>query len=349
MNGAMEEYEAGAFSAVEVTLVVPGRNCEETVGPCLEAALAIAGRPGSALVEIIFVDDGSVDGTREVVGRYPVTVLESGGRGAGAARNAGWRAAASPVVWFVDSDCVAEPDALELLLARLDGSQLGGVGGSYGNMAPDSLLACLVHEEIVERHLSMPERVTFLATFNVLYRRSVLEAVGGFDERLQKGQDGELSWRVLEAGSELAFEVRSRVRHFHPTSWPGYLATQARQGFWRVWMYAAFPRKAAGDSYSGLLDHVQPVLALAVVGSLPMAAVTGGLWIPGSSLVALALTQIPMTWRLIRRTGRTAYAAFPLLGVTRSFLRAFGALGGLASVLRGRLIGSGLGLRVTGR
>ena len=48
----------------------------------------------------------------------------------GAARNAGWRAATTPFVWFVDSDCVASPDALERLLPHLEETAVGGVSAT---------------------------------------------------------------------------------------------------------------------------------------------------------------------------------------------------------------------------
>ena len=124
----------------------------------------------ASLKEIIFVNDGSTDNTAEIVSRYDVRCINGPGQGPGAARNLGWRAAKTSLIWFMDADCVAEPDALSILLQHMEDPKVAGVGGSYGNMHPDSLLACLIHEEIVERHRTMPPEVNYLATFNVLYR-----------------------------------------------------------------------------------------------------------------------------------------------------------------------------------
>ena len=95
-----------------VTLVIPARDASETIDACLEAVDRVRQREGSRLERIIVVDDGSRDDTLERVRRHDVEILESGGRGAGAARNLGWRHATTPLVWFVDSDCEAEPEAL---------------------------------------------------------------------------------------------------------------------------------------------------------------------------------------------------------------------------------------------
>jgi glycosyltransferase involved in cell wall biosynthesis len=320
-----------------VSLVIPGRNASKTIRPCLAAVTPLleSGRVG----EIIFVDDGSTDDTRAIVERFPVRCIAGAGRGPGAARNLGWRAAVNDLIWFIDSDCVAEPDALEKLLPHMEDPKVGGVSGSYGNMRPDSLLACLIHEEIVERHRAMPSRVNFLATFNVVYRRSILEQVDGFDVRFMKGQDAELSWRVLDAGYELAFELNSRVGHFHDNRWLSYLRTQRHQGYWRVWLHLGHKGHTVGDSYSSLVDHLQPPLAMMTLACVPFAFFQGTRWLPGAPAALLVLAQLPMTWRLLRRTRQVKYVAFAGMNMIRSFWRGVGMALGMLAVLRARVFG----------
>lgn len=316
-----------------VSLVIPARDAEETIGACLESVAPLL--DSGALAEILLVDDGSTDGTPEIARRFPVRVLPGGGRGPGAARNVGWRAATAPLVWFIDADCVSEPDALDRLRTHMDDPRIAGVGGSYGNMYPESWLARLIQEEIAERHRAMPTEVNFLASFNVLYRREVLRAAGGFDERFLKAQDAELAYRLIERGDRLRFEPRSRVRHFHPTRLAPYLVTQARQGQWRVRLYLEHPSRAGGDAYSGLLDHAQPPLALlvfAMVAALPFGF--GGPTLAASSVLLLA-AQLPMTLRLLRRTHDPGLLAFLPFGVVRALARGLGlAWGALYALMR---------------
>jgi len=292
-------------------------------------------RARGELAEIVFVDDGSTDDTRAIVAEFPVTVVAGEGRGPGAARNLGWRAAAQELIWFIDSDCVAEPDALARLVACMADPRVGGAGGSYGNMVPDSLLACLIHEEIVARHATMPARVNYLATFNVVYRRSVLMQVGGFDERFVTAEDCELSWRILAEGCELAFDPASQVRHFHPARWRPYLRTQRRHGYYRALLYMTHPQYAHGDAYSGFVDHVQPPLALMVLATLPLLFFARAWWIPVVGAVCLLAAQAPIMLRLMRRTRQAKYAAFAPMGFVRAFWRGVGlAHGTLAAVFR---------------
>jgi len=320
-----------------VSLVIPGRNCASTIGQCLEAVAPML--ETTPLQEIIFVDDASTDETADIVADYPVTYTVGNGRGPGAARNIGWKAARNPLIWFVDSDCVAEPDALTLLLPHLDTPTVAGVGGSYGIMTSDSLLACLIHEEIIERHLAMPRRVNFLATFNVVYRRSVLEEVGGFDERFLKGQDAELAWRINEAGYELAFEVNSRVKHFHAVAWPDYLRTQRQQGYWRVWLHLGHRGHTRGDSYSKLLDHLQPPLAMLTIFSLPLLLLQGARPVPVTLTLLLLAGQIPLTWRLVKRKRQLRYLWFAVMGFVRAFWRGAGMTAGTVGAAWSRTLG----------
>ena len=108
----------------------------------------------------------------------------------------------------------------------------------------------------------MDREVDFLATFNVIYRRTILEELEGFDERYLKAQDAELSFRTRAAGHRLHFEMESVVDHYHEQRLRSYLKTQRQQGYWRVWLHLEHPGHAAKNSYSGALDHLQPMVAM---------------------------------------------------------------------------------------
>ncbi|MBC03160.1 MAG: hypothetical protein CMJ34_07635 [Phycisphaerae bacterium] len=320
--------------AADVTVVVPARDTARTLGGCLDGLLAIRDRPGSSLSRILLVDDGSRDDTVAIAESRGVEVLASGGRGAGAARNVGIAAAGTSLVWFVDADCVAAPDALDHLRPHLDEPGVAGAGGTYA-IAPDAtLLERLIHEEIKVRHDRMPEEVDFLATFDVLYRLDVLRDLDGFDERYMKGQDADLAFRVIEHGHRLRFDRRSEVRHHHADRLSRYLRVQRKQGYWRVALHLEHAGRG-GNSYSGPLDHLQPFVAAAVIGSLPLLALWpwGGI-APALLLVMLLLMQIPMTLAMIRRGGPSMVWFVPL-GAVRAVWRAVGLAHGVVDrVLR---------------
>lgn len=312
----------------DVTLVIPGRNAERTIRNCLEAAVPLLERDG--LSEIVFVDDGSSDSTPEIVAEYPVTCLQIEAKGPGGARNVGWRAAATPLVWYLDADCVVEPDALRLLLPHLDDSAVAGVGGSYANARPDSLLACLIHEEIRERHFSMGDEVDYLGSFNVVYRRHVLESVGGFDEErfnapgAPGAEDADLSYRIAKLGHRLRLEPCALAGHHHPTRLTSYLRSQRLHGFWGARLYFRHRDRALGNSYSSLVDHLQPLIAVVALVTLPVLALPPLRVVWLSLPVALLLLHLPMTWRLLRRTADWRMIWHVPLGMVRAVARGVG-------------------------
>lgn len=313
-----------------VSLVVPARNEVRHLAHCLASAVDSLAR--GEIEEIIVVDDGSTDGTRELAERYPVRVLAGTGEGPGAARNLGWRAARTPYIWFVDADCALREDSLAALLAHFEDPEVAAVGGSYGAPLEDSWLARVIQEEIAERHARMPAEVDFLATFNVVYRREVLAHLGGFDETLKKAQDAELAYRAKAAGYRLRFERRSRVDHFHESKLAAYLRVQRAQGYYRVKMYVKHPSKVGGDAYSGPADYAQPPLAMISLALAP--TLVAGPWalLEWATLAALLALPAPMGRRLQVRASDPRMLCYVPLAVLRAYARGLGMTSGVLNV-----------------
>ena len=332
-----------------VTLVIPGRNSASTLRQCLESVIPLAQL--GELSQIIFVDDGSTDDSRTIAeclltGALDVSqfqILAGYGDGPGAARNLGWHAASdADLIWFIDSDCVAAPDALQKLLPHLENPAVVGAGGSYSNLHPESLLATLIHAEIVARHRSMPTEVNFLGGFNVIYRRIALEHAGGFDERDVNGprapgaEDCDLSFRLHQAGHSLRIENSSIVGHHHPRSLRRYLRSQRIHGHWRVRLYRRHFGQMGGDTYSGPADHLQPVSGLLAVCGLmliPFTPVVASVIVPGCVLMNLACALVILRRLQTQFTSSIHLTSFCAMSCVRSVWRGIGIVSGMLSCL----------------
>lgn len=313
------------------SVVIPAYNAARTIGAAVAAALAQDLPPH----EVIVVDDGSRDATAELLRGSPARCIRQENAGPAAARNAGWKASGGEAVLFTDADCVPRPDWARRLLEGFADAEVGAVTGSYGIANPGCLLPRLIHEEIRLRHRRYASRVRFFGSYNVALRRGVLEATGGFDEsyRRASAEDNDLSYRVLAAGSRIAFAPAALVDHHHTERLRAYLREQATHGYWRVKLYRDNPSMMRGDDYTRAKDILEPPLALATLAAaaaVPLAAA------PFPILAALlALLQLPSAVGMARGRGEASYLWFAPLGFVRSFARGLGMAAG--AVWGGRL------------
>lgn len=179
-----------------VAVVIPARNMEAWLGATLDSVAAQTLVPH----EVIVVDDGSTDGTRDLAASHPVVtrVVDGPVRGLAAARNAGITASSAEVVVPCDADDLLEPD----WLARAAGilgrrPAVGLVAGR--NVSIDEDGTRLLPDPPPPGPWDaarLAERNTMAAPSGTALRRTALDAVGGFDERLRFAEDWDL-WQRL--------------------------------------------------------------------------------------------------------------------------------------------------------
>jgi glycosyltransferase involved in cell wall biosynthesis len=206
-----------------VSAVIPAHDAYPLVLEAVDSALAQTLPPA----EVVVVDDASSDRTAaalaERYGSRPEVRVVSGRFGsAAAARNAGWRAARGRWVAFLDADDVWFPEKLATAAATLEGCAPAGWFFSDGTFRPldgaewSSWLS--TYAELPEPYAGRPVaelmEVNFVLTSSVIVRRDLLEAVGGFDERLSHAEDLDL-WIRLARRAPAAASRRSLVRYQH--------------------------------------------------------------------------------------------------------------------------------------
>ncbi|MFF0311136.1 glycosyltransferase family 2 protein [Streptosporangium sp. NPDC004379] len=163
-----------------------------------------------------------------------IRVVRSGGRGRAAARNAGWRAADTPWVVFLDDDVIPAPGWVRALHADL-ADLPADVAGSRGRaeppseaVRPDGVRRGAAGRPAGEGRAAGEPADAGWATADMAYRRDVLKRVGGFDERFSGAfrQDADLALRVTAAGHRL---VRGERVARHPSRDDGPWASVLRQ------------------------------------------------------------------------------------------------------------------------
>src|SRR5207253_7787109 len=116
--------------APKVSVVICAYNAESTMEACLQSLLQLR-YPN---FEVIVVDDGSKDTTREIAERFPFRVIHQENKGLSIARNVGIEASSGEYVVFTDSDCVVDPDWLTYLIGAM--LRHGWVAAGGPNLPP---------------------------------------------------------------------------------------------------------------------------------------------------------------------------------------------------------------------
>jgi glycosyltransferase involved in cell wall biosynthesis len=171
--------------------------------------------------EVVVVDNGSTDETREVAGAYAdcndhVTLLvENEAQSSYAARNTGIRRATGDVLAFLDADETVSSDWLETASVAIATDDLDYLGCRVDLTIPDDERTRTAR---YNAHTGFPvrqylDRHRYAPTCALFVRREVFEDVGLFDPRLVSGGDMEFGNRVDAAGYEMGYCADAVVHH----------------------------------------------------------------------------------------------------------------------------------------
>ena len=133
--------------------------------------------------ETLYVDCGSTDASVQEAEKAGVKVIEIAPEqpSAGIARNAGWRAASTPLVLFLDGDSTIDPDFAERAMAEMQDPKVGVVWGQVHEKDPNrSIYHRILSVHWPTYHLPHTGPAS-MSLGTALTRRSLLEAVGGHD------------------------------------------------------------------------------------------------------------------------------------------------------------------------
>jgi GT2 family glycosyltransferase len=200
-----------------LSVIVPTVGRPRPLARCLAA---LAAQDVEAPFEIIVVDDAPAGSRRPVVAPHPVRVIDGGGRGAAAARNAGARAARGDVLLFLDDDLVPAPDLVRRHLAHHDGGADLIVLGRCPPRPPrrgltDSAAALWWEDRFREMAESAALTFTDFLSGNTSMRRARFLSLGGFEDGLGNLRREDWHWGIqsLEAGVTVTFDLDAIAVH----------------------------------------------------------------------------------------------------------------------------------------
>ncbi len=176
--------------------------------------------------EIIIVDDGSTDNTKEVIesikSKFDLNIrtLYQNHKGPGEARNLGMKNAKGKYFVFIDSDCIADKNWLSAYKKEVEQKDVAGFGGPDSvlpNFKPvqkaiDYSMTSFITTGGIRGHSKKKISKYYPRSFNMGVRADIVERIGGMG-KLRHGQDIEFSNRILSTGEPIVKVAGAMVYH----------------------------------------------------------------------------------------------------------------------------------------
>jgi membrane protein implicated in regulation of membrane protease activity len=250
-------------------------------------------------------------------------VISTPNGGLSAARNTGLAASTGEIVAYIDDDAWPDPHWLHYLVAALTAGGHAGVGGP--NLPPpgDGWIAeCVGHAPGGPTHVLVGDtEAEHVPGCNMAFRKSALEAIGGFDRRFRAaGDDVDVCWRLRDRGWSLGFSAAAIVWHHRRGSVRAYWRQQAGYGRAEALLERKWPERYNAAGHAAWAGRLYGPASLAPRRGRIYQGVWGtaayqSLYEGGPRLLAALPTMPEWTLLVVALAALTALGAFwaPLL------------------------------------
>lgn len=177
-----------------VSIVIAAYNIEKYVSQTIESALNQTYKN----IEVIIVNDGSTDGTSNIIETYAkkdtrIVIFNQANKGVSAARNAGFKIAKGEYFCIVDADDIMLPIKIESQVDFLENNSSADFAYSKVYYFIDGTHAIYRHDLATISGAHVYEKLlqygNFIYTSTVFFRRNVFDQFGGFDENLRSAEE----------------------------------------------------------------------------------------------------------------------------------------------------------------
>jgi glycosyltransferase involved in cell wall biosynthesis len=297
-----------------ISVIVPNHNGEKTIGLCLDAAFASQ----YDNFEVVVVDDCSTDNSTAIIEKYPgrfFRLAQHGG--ASKARNTGAQNSTGELLFFIDSDCILQPDTLAKAAGAYQEEGPGVIiGGTYTLLPYDRNFFSIFQSVYIHySETKNPGSPDYVATHAMLIEKELFRKGGGFNEAFMPIlEDVEFCHRLKKMGARLRMAPEMQVQHIFNFS----LARSMRNGirkskYWSI--YSIKNRDLLADSGTASREFKFNVLSCFLNILLVFLAVLLRNWVLLLPLLLLSGTNLYLNAHLVRSFYRAAGPFFAIPAV----------------------------------
>ena len=221
-----------------VSVIVPVYNAQKTIEKCVESLCTLQ----YDNLEIIIIDDGSTDKTRQFLAQHRerINLIEAEHIGPSKCRNLAAKKARGAFLAFTDSDCIVDKEWIDELLKGFDNEDVVAVGGSQHSPADETIFGKKVQlffestgflgGYIKKNNVSKIIEVEHNPSCNVMYKKNIFLKIGGFDEGLWPSEDVDLDYRLKRKGHCFKYNSLAKVYHYRPQTLKSLCSMMYRYG-----------------------------------------------------------------------------------------------------------------------
>lgn len=212
---------------MKVSIIIPLYNAEQYIAECLDSVV----KQTYKNIEIIIVDDGSTDGSLDIVkslysGEKRIILLSQENKGASAARNVGLQRATGKYIQFLDADDKLDENKIQIQMDLLKSLQYPKdilvfsawtiLGKPFEEMGQNQKTVWHDYENPIDILVDFPLNGCCLPLYVYLTSIELIKKAGGWDETLTLNDDGEFFARVINESASLRF-VDKALAYYRPT------------------------------------------------------------------------------------------------------------------------------------
>lgn len=212
----------------KVSILIVSRNAKQEL-PSLFSSLRKITYP-RRLYEVVFVDDGSTDGSWKIARKFGARVFRFKERqGRAKARNKALELAKHPIIAWIDSDCeIADRDWVQNMMKHLRNRTVGVAGNQL--KPRKGLPRVLYYLPGTAYVANKVEEASFAPTTSSMFLKKPLIEAGGFDPKLITAEDLELCWRLGEKGYRFVKTPEAAIYHNFRATMSGFARQQYERG-----------------------------------------------------------------------------------------------------------------------
>ena len=193
----------------QISVIIPCLNERENIKACLDS-IYLAELPSDLSMQVILVDNGSVDGTLSIVRSFPVEIIQDRTKTISGLRNLGAAHARGDNLAFVDADCIVSKTWIKEAARYFDQTEVILWGAPP--VIPENATWVQNTWYLVRQKKEEIGETEWLESMNLFVRKDFFHCIGGFNETLKTAEDVDFCYRAAKKG-KIVTDCRIRVVH----------------------------------------------------------------------------------------------------------------------------------------